>query len=113
MLDGLPVKSSLWSRMALPPTELTLLLYRSGADPGDILRELAARGWLRADLQPPSPAVTEELTRAIEAIEAELAAQPEGWTGPSMPDRIARKLASLGWLSEEGRAAADQRARGM
>ena len=88
--------------MALPPTKLVALLHRAGS-PEAVVAALAEAGCLVRDAGSAAALVA----AALAAWEADAARKPEGWTGPSREDAIARALTESGLLSAKGRRWAD------
>ena len=84
--------------MALPPTKLVDLLHRAGSAPEAIVAALAEAGCLVPDAGSAAALVAAVLA----AWKAEAARMPEGWTGPSPQDAIARALSESGLLSVRG-----------
>ena len=83
--------------MALPPNQLTLLLY-DAADRAAMVRALVDSGSLNdaglADL--------DAVGRLLDAAEAEVAALGPGFCGPTSIDRAAARLAAADLLSAAG-----------
>ena len=84
--------------MALPPSRLTDLLYRSERTPDGVVAALTANGCLTPEaVQAPAP-----LVALLGATLAEAAARPV-MPGPSTADLLVSALLDSGFLSATGR----------
>jgi len=91
--------------MALPPTQLTALLYDSGTEPASVHAALVAADCLRSSAAADADPVTEMVAAAKERLQA-----ASNTTGPNLVDILSDMLVAAEMLNERGMAMADTRA---